>query len=1458
MKPKIVIKKLEESDSDAESTISISSRQSKRERCTTFNKSPEGKRRCSTVDVQDAIKDVKIEVKNEKIKVKNEKIEVKNVKGQVKNVKDEVKDEWVHAKIEEKKEVKTEEEEDEEEEDTEEEEEDEDGEQMHLFKRCAHLPIGKDHPDTLAEPPALAAVQAPLWTSEDILRVPQSVIDAGKISNPQLECVLNATRRFRHSLPSGDVCGFFLGEGTGCGKGRIISACIIHLWNSGFKRHVWLSANADLFHDAKRDMRDLCAEHIPLIPLKDLPCKDLDSAEVKTALKKKKINFKSEGIVFCTYSLLVSKRSAKKDTGDKENNAWGCEPNDKNVNKPINSRFDQLLKWLMGSSPETGKSGGLIAFDEAHRAKNLAPSSSMKNASSTGIQVDSLQKLAKHCPVMYASATGATDCRNMAYMSRLGLWGPQTAFPTFDVFCSRVEKGGVAAMESIALELKAQGMYSCRSLSYKGVSFDTVYAPLDGSFTRLYNEAAQLWQKLSGVLKRIIADRNVDWSFSSKSLLVRLFWSYVQRFFKQLLVCSKVDETVDLAQREISNGKSVVISMWTTGESLIKEKMEELASSDLDESLSTPQLMIEKIINHHFKVKDKFGNNLDWVHDELEDCLNVVKQIGLPKNPLDELIEKLGGPTKVAEMSGRRERLIFDKDSGKMKMLPRNAHLEGCNINEVNVFEQRSFQNGLKNVAIITEAASCGISLHADRGLPNEPRPRVMIAIELPWSADKAVQQFGRIHRSNQLHSPAFNVMITHMGGERRFVATIARRMKTMGALTKGDRYAVMGGNQKSESSPGGSSMKEKEDIFDFDVYSQYGAQALHFVYQFIMRSDLHVIEDLFSPPCITNGYTLQAFHSDCKRAVDSASLNITDLSTRGNNKDASSVERFLNRLLIVETEIQNDLFAFFIKCHDGYVQRAKEDEMYDSGVENLNRYNGSKIQNIELTRQELLYVDPVTKSETFYTELSLDRGINWITAIEKWNRIQTRISEEEDAGGAPPRRRDDIPSKDVEGFWIYKHVDKTSVMLVSRRYMGSSNSKTTYYVYKPHLGVQMKPVMTYQTLITAKAKRLADMTPGCTEMKEAERLWMEQYEASKEMCSHMYYSNHCAKSSQGGRCQTAVRTFPVHLINGNILRIWGILEDCLSTSRSTKQTDDDVHTVKVENKMTTISKQSDSEKTKLILMRATLKKRRRIVGVRIEQSKLEHIKFTLEVLSNSHEMGNQAEKLLYDVTNTKSVITDGDCTKPLDAVDLTTRQDVKIIVQRICKQLMKNNQMSEAKNNQMREAASLWYTPIDVHRWLCKASPGEITQDIRGSQLLKSIINGLNNTGTINGGTSPTDHYCLSTAAVSRMKENSRVLIPISAETIAEHKRRRNGIYKSEDDGFITHPMEGHNSTFNSIKKKSWDPPNKKKSDKKHVIDMTDEDLTGMPAWYGAMNTNQRKEYVKIHSKPIETVFID
>ena len=61
--------------------------------------------------------------------------------------------------------------------------------------------------------------------------------------------------------------GYFLGDGTGAGKGRQVASVILDRWVRGERRHIWISKNEALLEDARRDWSALGGLPIDVQPL---------------------------------------------------------------------------------------------------------------------------------------------------------------------------------------------------------------------------------------------------------------------------------------------------------------------------------------------------------------------------------------------------------------------------------------------------------------------------------------------------------------------------------------------------------------------------------------------------------------------------------------------------------------------------------------------------------------------------------------------------------------------------------------------------------------------------------------------------------------------------------------------------------------------------------------------------------------------------------------------------------------------------------------------------------------------------------------------------------------------------------------------------------------------------------------------------------------------------------------
>ena len=417
--------------------------------------------------------------------------------------------------------------------------------QAYALGRIA-FPNAFPHPSPLVESGPMASVAPPAPTYRPVL--PPAIAAAGRMSDAQLETVVYAGEAHAQVLPGawtvGEAAhqvflapddregavrfrkGFFLGDGTGCGKGRQIAGVIADNIAQGRTRALWLSKNDALLEDARRDWCAIGGTGPDIVP--------------QSAWKQADAIRLDRGILYSTYATLRQP-------------ARGDRP----------SRLDQIVTWL-GEDFD-----GAIVFDEAHAMANAAGGGKggrgPKKASQQGMAGLALQNRLPNARILYVSATGATTPENLAYAARLGLWGgPEAPFPTRDAFMDAVETGGVAVMELIARELKAMGLYLARSLSFDGVEYEPLRHPLGGDDIAIWDAWADAYQlihrNLRAALEAVgVTEEGKPKSGQAASAVMSAFEGAKLRFFGHLLAGLKSPSLIASIRRDLAEGRSAVV-----------------------------------------------------------------------------------------------------------------------------------------------------------------------------------------------------------------------------------------------------------------------------------------------------------------------------------------------------------------------------------------------------------------------------------------------------------------------------------------------------------------------------------------------------------------------------------------------------------------------------------------------------------------------------------------------------------------------------------------------------------------------------------------------------------------------------------------------------------------------------------------------------------------------------------
>ena len=492
--------------------------------------------------------------------------------------------------------------------------------------------------------------------------------------------------------------------------------------------------------------------------------------------------------------------------------------------------------------------------------------------------------------------------------------------------------------------------------------------------------------------------------------------------------------------------------------------------------------------------------------------LKAVDALELPPNPLDHLIFLLDGPNHVAEMTGRSKQLVRQEGGGVVL----ESRSRGGPAKLKNITQHDEFMAGTKLIAIISEAASSGISLQADRRVGNTRR-RLHITLELPWSADRAIQQFGRSHRSNQVSAPVYCLLVTDAGGERRFASSAAKRLMALGALLRGDRRSLGAG----------------QELKEFDIDNQYGRQAL----------------DRFLSDIQSGGETRMAnvpkprenWYGEAGRHLESVGIGDLEKRARGPERwtipltKRPNVSRFLNRILGLRHKEQKSLFDYFSATYDAVISEHKKNGTWACGMVDL------VSEKIEMVSTEPIHVDHVTGAITHLVCIRLNRGASWDKARSLF-----------DGQLAEPPVGWDSPSKDGLGFWISQsresHVgtNRPGILLgLSKTH--KARTQRMVRIVQPNRA-QREP-MTLQHL-KANYRRVS------ADEDEAKTLWEHWYKYYQEPygCVH---GMDCVRRKQTGHCDIGSSLQTQKLISGAVLPVWKRITAIMSRTRISTYKDD-------------------------------------------------------------------------------------------------------------------------------------------------------------------------------------------------------------------------------------------------------------------------------------------------------------
>ena len=385
-------------------------------------------------------------------------------------------------------------------------------------------------------------------------------------------------------------------------------------------------------------------------------------------------------------------------------------------------------------------------------------------------------------------------------------------------------------------------------------------------------------------------------------------------------------------ERDLEAGHAAVVQIVSTGEALMERRLADIPTEDWGDVQVdiTPREYVLDYLFHSFPTQlfepftDGEGNLSSrpvFRDGQPVQCRDAVARrdrliehlaaLSPVQGALDQIVQRFG-TEMVAEITGRSRRIVR---KGERLCVENRAP-------SANLAEAQAFMDDEKRHPRVQRSRRHGPQLPC-RSCGQEPPPA------------RALSAGGRLEGrrcdpgpgAQQPDQPGATAAVPadrHRRQSREALpqSTIARRLDTLGAITRGQRQT------------GGQGLFRADD----NLESVYGRAALRQLYVLLYGGKV-------------DGCSFQAFE-------DATGLRLTD-NDGSLREDLPPITTFLNRLLALTIDLQNRLFGVFEDLLRAKIEGAIASGTYDLGVETLTA------ESLAVADRRTLYVHPQTGAET-------------------------------------------------------------------------------------------------------------------------------------------------------------------------------------------------------------------------------------------------------------------------------------------------------------------------------------------------------------------------------------------------------------------------------------------------------------------------------------------------------------